>query len=188
MRTPLLSLSLMMICGPAAAVAAQIVELEPSVPGGGGPPISHIGGLTFSFISRTGTSPSQGPCFIEGIDNNPCDFVNVSGQTWQTLVFIASPGNTLTSCAILEPFFTTCSVDQQGTSVLPSIVRFSGGPGIQSSEAFGLAVVGWAPDTTFTITANAPPAVPEPGTWCMMLLGLGCVVAARKHVVRWTAH
>ena len=161
----------------------QAAELAPSVPGGGGPPISHIGGLTFTFVSATGTSPSQSSCIIGGVNDDPCDFVNVSGQTWQQLTISANPGSLGTSCAILDPFFANCSVTQ-GSSSIPSTITFFGGPGISTSEAFSLAVVGWAPNTVFDVSATvATPGMgssPEPRTMFTALAGLGiCLLTSR---------
>src|ERR1019366_5829741 len=80
----------------------QVADLLPSEPGGGGPPESHIGGLSFSFISPSGSSPGNSACVIAGVNDAVCDFVNVSGQTWSTLTFTISPGALLTSCVFFN--------------------------------------------------------------------------------------
>jgi hypothetical protein len=164
----------------------QVADLLPSEPGGGGPPASHIGGLTFSFTSATGTSPGLSPCVIAGISDSVCDFVNVSGQAWETLTITVTPGHSLTACAPISVFYSACVPTQQGDSSTPSILSFSGTPGIGDAEAFSLAVVGWDPGTRFAVSANgAPPpseASPEPGTWLLLLgglVGLGLAGGAR---------
>ena len=139
---------------------------DPSENGGGGPPISHIGGLTFTFSSQTGTSPGTSPCVIAGISDSVCDFVNVSGQTWFNLVWTISPGSPFTTC-LGTLGFTNCSV-QQGDSTHPSIITFFGGPGISNAGAFGVSLVGWNAPTTVSVAAN----VPEPSSVVLSVTAL----------------
>src|SRR5438132_991821 len=141
----------------------KVVFHPPSQIGGGGPPQSQITGLLFSFLSPTGTSPGTGtgqsPCVIDGVADNVCDFLNISGQDWTQLVFTASPGADLSSCLPIYGF-TNCEVNQQGGPSSPTIFTFFGGPGIPDGVAFGFSVQGWSANTTFDVVANTP----EPST------------------------
>ena len=157
----------------------QVADLAPSEPGGGGPPESHIGTLTFTFTSLLGTSPSQSACVIAGVNDDVCDFVNVSGQTWNTLTFVVSPGAPLTSCAAFNSDLSSCAPVQQGDSTTPSILFFSGGQGLVNGEAFGIAIVGWSDNTSVLVCANGscsgPPTgvAPEPQSWLLLVVGVG---------------
>jgi hypothetical protein len=147
---------------------------DPSEIGGGGPPVSHIGGSLFSFLSSTGTSPGTSACVINGVNDSVCDFVNVSGQTWSSLVWTILPGEPLTSCQFTIGF-TNCVVNQQGDATTPSIITFFGGAGILNTQAFGVAAVGWAPNTSFSLAAN----VPEPTSFVLLMAGLAALAARR---------
>ena len=139
----------------------------PSQTGGGGPPQSDITGTAFSFISPTGTSPGPSACVIGGVDDDVCDFLNLSGQDWTKLVFTASPGGDLSSC---QPTygFTNCEVNQQGGPTTPTVFTFFGGTGIPDGVAFGFGVQGWDANTQFDVVANTP----EPTKLTFLLVGL----------------
>jgi hypothetical protein len=139
----------------------------PSQIGGGGPPESEITSTLFSFISPTGTSPGTSPCVIGGVNDDVCDFLNLSGQDWTKLVFTASPGGDLSSCQPLVGF-TNCEVNQQGGPNIPTVFTFFGGPGIPNGVAFGFSTEGWEANTRFDVVANAP----EPAKLAFLVFGL----------------
>jgi hypothetical protein len=155
-----------------------VVFHPPSQTGGGGPPQSDITGLSFSFTSPTGTSPGTSACVIDGVDDDVCDFLNISGVTWTELEFTVSPGGDLSSC---EPIygFSNCDVLQQGGTTSPTIFTFSGGTGIPDGVAFGFSTQGWASNADFAVTANAP----EPAETSLLLAGLLFAYVLRKRAL-----
>lgn len=137
--------------------------------GGGSGSVSVTG--SFTIVSPTGTSPSSlaggSPCIVNGIPDDTCTLLNVSGFDFSTLTFTVS-GNTNTqggfSC---DPgtFFQNCTFNAADTEV-----TFSGGPGIRAGFDFSLTFEGWSPGTSFQGTGVAP----EPGT--LALFGGGLLV------------
>ena len=155
--------------------ASKVVFHPPSQSGGGGPPESDITETSFTFFSPTGTSPGTSPCVIDGVDDDVCDFLNVSGVDWTVLEFTVAPGGDLTSCQPLFGF-TNCDVLQPGDSTSPSIFTFTGGTGIPDGTAFGFSVQGWATNTEFDVVANTP----EPSKSALLLVGLLIAFAVIK--------
>ena len=189
MRTLIVLASLCASLGLAAfPVKADPIPLDPkavfhppSQVGGGGPPTSEIASLPFSFTSPTGTSPGTSSCVIAGVNDDPCDFVNVTGTNWTALYLVILPGDPSTSCSFLDIGFTNCVIDQQGSSSLPSIIDFFGGPGIPNTDAFGVSLVGWSPGTTFEFSTNAPPVItPEPQTIMLALPGVLILIIGER--------
>src|ERR1700722_1464516 len=76
----------------------KVVFHPPSQGGGGGPPESEITSTSFTFFSPSGTSPGTSACVIDGVDDDVCDFLNISGVDWTQLEFTVSPGGDLSSC------------------------------------------------------------------------------------------
>jgi hypothetical protein len=146
----------------------------PSQIGGGGPPQSDITSTFFSFISPSGTSPTMtSPCVIGGVDDNVCDFLNLSGVDWTQLEFTVSPGGVLSSCqAQALSGFTNCDVLQQGNASTPTVFTFFGGTGIPDGTAFGFSTQGWATNTVFDVVANGAANTPEPSNMALLLGGL----------------
>jgi hypothetical protein len=157
----------------------KVVFHPPSQSGGGGPPQSDLTGTIFSFISPTGTSPGTSACVIDGVDDDVCDFLNLSGVDWTTLQFTVSPGGDLSSCQPLFGF-TNCDVSQQGNSTSPTIFTLSGGTGIPDGTAFGFSTQGWAEDALFDVVANGAANVPEPSSAASLLGGLVLVFVLLK--------
>src|SRR3984885_1319253 len=160
----------------------KVVLHPPSQSGGGGPPQSEITGTIFSFISPTGTSPGTSACVIDGVDDDVCDFLNISGVDWTKLQFTVSPGGDLSSC---EPLygFSNCDVLQQGGSGSPTIFALSGGTGIPDGTAFGLSTQGWAANAEFDVVANATTTTPEPRT-ATLLAGVLIAFVLTKRAVQ----
>jgi hypothetical protein len=165
----------------------KVVFHPPSQSGGGGPPQSDITGTIFSFISPTGTSPSTSACVIDGVDDDVCDFLNLSGVAWTTLQFTVSPGGDLSSC---QPTFgfANCDVSQQGDATSPTIFTLSGGNGIPDGTAFGFSTQGWAADAVFDVAANGASNVPEPSGTALLVGGLvlGFVLTKRAKIAKRT--
>ena len=155
------------------AFAARVVFNPPSQVGGGGPPQSGITTTSFSFISPSGTSPGTSACVINGVDDDVCDFLNISGLDWTHLQFTASPGDDLSSCQPLYGF-TNCDVDQQGGPNSPTVFTLFGGTGVPDGVAFEFAVQGWLSNTEFDVVANS--SAPEPSTTGLFLAGLLFVI------------
>jgi hypothetical protein len=142
---------------------------KPSHIGGGGPDASHIGTMTFTFLSPSGSSPLSSPCLIvvapsDVVVDTPCDFVNSSGLDWTRLTISVSPGEPPVSCSHTLFEFTNCSPIEQGGPTTPSVITFFGGT-IDENEAFRIPVNGWQPNTEFVVTASTP----EPGTFALLL-------------------
>jgi len=134
-------------------------------------------GLDFEFFAPIGT----------GI----FDFINANDETFRTLTITITPGGPgdkgelqftckSTGDAPGPAAFSDCSFLEKGDYQDPTVVRFSGGPGLPPLDFFSLYLNGFAPHSDISVEATYA-AIPEPATLLTCVSGLlGFALSRRK--------
>jgi hypothetical protein len=164
----------------AAVAGAQTIDPSIIILGAGGTGTVSIPGSTFSFSTTTGsncifTSPAGTGCLIM---NN-----NSGGGNWIGVRFLISQTVTplsLVTCNTAQTgsLFTSCVVTSvPAVTGDPTMVTFSGGPGIPFGTEALISIGLWNAGTTFAGTATV---TPEPASIALLLTGGGLLLARRK--------
>jgi len=199
----ILALAAFLVFSTAVALADSIPPGDPVIRTGGGTGSVPIYWPTFTILTATGNSPTDGtPCvlMLGGISTPApgCIFLNDikkgngAGTTINALLFIASKADfsgTL-SCALStaiggqSPWFTQCAATPGGP-----VVKFFGGPGIPFGDDFSLGFRGFNANAGFQVTAISsagnqavtnPTSTPEPGTLVLFVGGIGSLLVRRR--------
>ena len=166
------SSQLLPILGILTLSASSAIGAELSIVGlpDDGPPDLVVTSTSFSFTGF-GDIP---PCSSNGHDLPHCRFLNQTGADWDTLQVTIPAGDEPVFCTALFGY-DQCDA-QQGTALLPAVLRFSGGNGIRQGEVVSFAGSGWPMLTTFHIAAN----VPEPGSIGLIVSGTAVLYLLRR--------
>jgi len=162
-----------------AGIGAQVQVEDAPEPGEGAPIPYSVTGTSFSF---TGIAVIP-PCSVGATDVLGCTFLNSSGADWTSLMLSINPGTETVFCGALFGY-NSCAV-QPGSAVTPTVLSFSGGPGIRQGQALAFSGSGWPTLTTFTAVANPAPSegpaiTPEPSAIALMLSGIAVIATLRR--------
>jgi hypothetical protein len=141
-------------------------------------PIIAMNGATQSTIDW-GKNPEPGGAFTGSVD-----ITNTLSGLYSIIVSTSTPGASITSLSLAGIMGTSGSFSTTGTGNSLSLLVPSAVAG-----SYRVSFGGSAPETGGVATGNLtfqPAAVPEPGTWAMMLVGFGAMgfaVSRRRRTV-----